>query len=72
MKTQNLILLILAISFVVLNPYAQSYSKTPVNSLKSGKWAVSFLLGTPTNTENFGSLNLTLKSQATKKFAIRL
>jgi hypothetical protein len=72
MKTQNLILLILAMSFVVLNPYAQSSSKTPVNSLKGGKWAVSFLLGTPTNAGNFGSLNLTLKSQVTKIFAMRL
>jgi hypothetical protein len=59
-------------SCVVFNPYAQSTSKTPVNSLKGGKWAVSFLLGSPTNSENFGSLNLILKSQITKIFAIRL
>ena len=73
MKTQNLILIILVITFVVSNPFAQTTpKKEPVNSLKSGKWAVSFLLGTPTNSGNFGSLNLILKSQVTKIFAIRL
>ena len=72
MKTRNLILLILAMQFVVSKPYAQTSTKTPVNSLKGGKCAVSFLLGSPSNSGNFGSLNLTLKSQVTKIFAIRL
>jgi hypothetical protein len=72
MKTQNLIILTLAMVFITQNPYAQSSSKVPVNSLKGGKWAVSFLLGTPRSSENFGSLNLSLKSQITKIFAIRL
>src|SRR5512139_201116 len=58
--------------FVALNPFAQTSSKKRVNSLKGGKWALSFLLGTPTSSENSGSLNLTLKSQVTKIFAIRL
>jgi hypothetical protein len=71
-KRLNLILLILALTFVVSNPYAQKTSKKQVNSLKGGKWALSFLLGTPSNSENAGSLNLTLKSQVTKIFAIRL
>jgi hypothetical protein len=72
MKTQNLIILTLAMVFITQNPYAQSSSKVPVNSLKGGKWAVSFLLGTPRSSENFGSLNLSLKSQITKILAIRL
>jgi hypothetical protein len=59
--------------FVTLNPCAQKSSKNPVvNSLTGGKWAFSFLWGTPTNSENLGSLNLTLKSQVTKIFALRL
>jgi len=73
MKTRNLILLVLAVSIVVFKSYAQpSTTKTPVNSLKSGKWAFSFLLGSPSSSANYGSVNLTLKSQVTKIFAIRL
>lgn len=72
MKTQNLIVMGLAIFLIVLNPYAQTSSKTPVNSLKGGKWALSFLVGTPSSSGNYGSLNLTLKSQLSKVFAVRL
>jgi hypothetical protein len=72
MKTSDLIAGILAICLVVLNPFAQTSSKQPVNSLKGGKWAASFLLGTPSGPEEIGSFNLTLKSQITKVFAIRL
>jgi hypothetical protein len=73
MKTTNLAAVLAVAVIFVFNSYAQTTSsKEPVNSLKGGKWAVSFLIGTEVTPDYIGSINLNLKSHVSKVFAIRL
>ncbi len=73
MKTTNVAAALAVAVIFVFNSFAQTTSsKEPVNSLKGGKWAASFLIGTQVSPDNIGSLSLTVKSHVTKVFAIRL